>query len=137
PLELYSSNPGVRFAAREEVERTLRDVLAYLLYRDLERGWRGTQPNLEQTGLLRVEYAALDELCRAEDVWSGMHPGLVSASPETRAAICQVVCDPLRRSLVTDVDVLDPLFQEQMVRRSDQYLIEPFAIDEDRRELHA
>ncbi len=136
PLEVYSTNPEVRFAAREEVDRTMRDVLAYLLYQDLERGWRVTQPNLEQAGLLRLVYASLDDVCAAEDVWAGMHPAIVTASPTTRAAICQVVCDHLRRSLVIDVDVLDPQFQEQMVRRSDQHLNEPFAIDEDRRELH-
>ena len=32
--------------------RALREVTGYRLYLDLERGWRVTMPNLEQTGLL-------------------------------------------------------------------------------------
>ncbi|MGB6057074.1 MAG: DEAD/DEAH box helicase, partial [Microthrixaceae bacterium] len=74
PVEVYALNPDVRFAARDEVDRTLRDVLSYLVYQDLERGWRVTQPNLEQTGLLNVGYVSLDQLCAAEDVWQDMHP---------------------------------------------------------------
>ena len=135
PVGVYALNPDVRFAARDEVDRTLRDVLSYLVYQDLERGWRVTQPNLEQTGLLNVGYASLDQLCAAEDVWEGMHPALATASPATREALCRVVCDHLRRSLVLSIDVLDGNYQEQMCHRSDQHLREPFALDEDRREL--
>ncbi len=40
---------------------TLRDVVAFRLYLDLERGWRVTMPNLEQTGLLRVDLATLGQ----------------------------------------------------------------------------
>jgi len=136
PIELYALNPEVRFAARDEVDRTLREVLAYLVYQDLQRGWRVTQPNLEQTGLLTVEYQSLGELCEADDIWKNTHPALLTASPSTRAELCRVVCDHLRHSLVLSVDALDKDAQEQMSRRSDQHLREPFALDEDRRDLH-
>ena len=135
PLEVYAANPQVRFAAKEEVERTLREVLAYLVYQDLERGWRVTQPNLEQTGLLAVGYAALDEVVRAEDVWAEGHPALVTASPATRERICRVLADFLRRELAIDVDVLDRTFQEQLLRRSDQHLVGRLALDDDLRDL--
>ncbi len=46
----YASNPQARFAARELTERALRNVVEYRLYTDLQRGWRVTMPNLEQTG---------------------------------------------------------------------------------------
>lgn len=62
PVDLYAVDPTVRFNARTEVDRALRDVLGYRLYRDLERGWRITAPNLEQCGLLEIEYLSLDEL---------------------------------------------------------------------------
>lgn len=136
PLSAYAKDPEVQFVAREETNQALRDVLAFLLYQDLERGWRITQPNLEQTGLLRIDYLSLDEVCASEPHWAATHGALVTASPEHRAAVCRVVADFLRRSLVVDVNVLDPTYQDQMVRRSDQYLSGRLAIDEDRRELH-
>ncbi|MCB1026626.1 MAG: DEAD/DEAH box helicase [Microthrixaceae bacterium] len=136
PLSTYAKDPEVQFVARDETNQALRDVLAYLLYQDLERGWRITQPNLEQTGLLRIDYLSLDEVCESQQHWAGTHGALATASPQHRAALCRVVADFLRRSLVLDVNVLDANYQDQMVRRSDQYLSGRLAIDEDRRELH-
>lgn len=136
PIGTYAKDPDVQFVAREETNQALRDVLAYLLYQDLERGWRITQPNLEQTGLLVVDYLSLNDVCESEQHWAGTHGALSTASPEHRAALCRVVADFLRRSLVLDVNVLDATHQDQMVRRSDQYLSGRLAIDEDRRELH-
>ena len=38
----------------------LRDVVGYRVYRDLRRGWRINAPNLEQCGLIEIDYAELD-----------------------------------------------------------------------------
>src|SRR5262249_32924289 len=70
PLAEYAQNPEAKFGAKEEIDRALREVLAYRLYVDLRAGWRVTAPNLEQTGLLRIDYAGLDELCAADDQWA-------------------------------------------------------------------
>ena len=40
--------------------------------------------DLEQTGLLSIDYASLDDLIADEDAWSGLHGTLVSASPTER-----------------------------------------------------
>jgi len=103
-LERYASNPSARFKARADTDTALRDVLGYRLYRDLERGWRVTSPNLEQCGLLKIAYDSLDDLCAAEDVWQEKHPALLSASPETRARVARVLLDDMRRRLaITDL----------------------------------
>ena len=65
--------------------RALRDVLGYRLYRDLERGWRVTAPNLEQCGLLEIHYESLDELASPTRSGSRRHPALANATPEQRA----------------------------------------------------
>jgi hypothetical protein len=104
PLELFAREPGVQFAQRAETERAFRNVLGYRLYRDLKRGWRVTSPNLEQCGLLRIDYPSLDELCRADEFWQGRHPALLMASPQTRERIARVLLDYLRRELAIDVD---------------------------------
>ncbi len=130
PLELYAVDPAVRFQALEDTRRALREVLGHRLYRDLERGWRITSPNLEQCGLLEIGYLSLDELCRAEDVWRGRHAALVSASPETRATIAKVLLDFMRRELAIKVDYLNAAAQERIRQLSSQRLVAPWALDE-------
>ena len=58
-FEDYAADPEVRGPARQSTQDALRRVLEYFLYRDLERGWRVTAPNLEDCGLLRFEYEGL------------------------------------------------------------------------------
>lgn len=130
PIAAYASNPEVRYHQREETDRALREALAYRLYRDLRRGWRITQPNLEQCGLLHIDYASLGEFCRDEDPWQGRHPVLLSATPEEREGACRIILDHLRRELAIRVDALDRARQEQLQQRSSQYLRAPWALDE-------
>jgi len=130
PLELYAADPGVRFQARAETDRALRDVLGYRLYRDLQRGWRITSPNLEQSGLLEIRYLSLEDVCRAADVWQNCHPALVTASPETRINVARTLLDYMRRELAVRVDYLTPLVQERIQQQSSQRLIAPWALDE-------
>ena len=56
PFEDYAADPEVRGPARQSTRDALSRVLEYLVYRDLERGWRVTAPNLEDCGLLRFDY---------------------------------------------------------------------------------
>jgi len=131
PLELYASDPGVRFQALQETQRALRQVLGYRIYRDLRRGWRIALPNLEQCGLLEIGYADLDAVCAAEDVWADKHAALVTAFPQTRMRIAKTLLDYMRRELAIKVDYLDSGYQERIRQLSSQRLIEPWAIDED------
>ncbi|KAB2893776.1 MAG: DEAD/DEAH box helicase [Bacteroidetes bacterium] len=133
PLELYASDPGVRFQALQETQKALRQVLGYRIYRDLRRGWRVASPNLEQSGLLEISYSSLEEICEAEDVWEDCHPALVNASPPTRTKVAKVLLDYMRRELAIKVDYLDQQYQERMQQMSSQRLIAPWAIDEDER----
>jgi len=130
PIELYASDPEVRFQALEETKSALRSVLGYRVYRDLKRGWRVTAPNLEQCGLLEIKYLSLDELCKAEDVWAKCHPALSSATPEVRMKVAKTLLDFMRRELAIKVDYLDTVRQEQIKLQSSQRLIAPWAIDE-------
>ncbi len=133
PLEEYAQDPSVRFIAEQETNGALRDLIGYRLYRDLERGWRVTAPNLEQTGLLEIRYESLDELCAAEDVWSGLHPLLASAEPEQRRAAGRALLDFLRRSLAIQVTYLEANWHAGLRQRSSQYLIPPWALEEEER----
>jgi ATP-dependent helicase YprA (DUF1998 family)/very-short-patch-repair endonuclease len=126
----YASDPTVRFAAREDTDRALREVIAYRLYTDLRRGWRVTAPNLEQAGLLRIDYRSLTDVCNADDLWVGTHPVLASATPAEREAVARALLDFMRRELAVKVDYLDAGAQEQLVQRSNQHLLPPWGLDE-------
>lgn len=133
PIELYAREPGVQFAQRQDTERAFRNVLGYRIYRDQRRGWRLTSPNLEQCGLLKIEYPSLDQLAAEESFWNGTHLALTSASPQTRFSIAKVLLDYMRRELAINVDFLTTEFFERVQQQSSQSLREPWAIDENER----
>ncbi len=129
--EEYASNPTAQFAARKHTDDALREVIGYRVYHDLRRGWRVTSPNLEQVGLLRVEYDALDELCAAREVWQELGADLRLASPAQRERVCRALLDYLRRSLAIKVPYLDAQHLEQVRNRSFQHLRPPWGFEED------
>jgi len=129
-FEDYASDPGARFQAREDTNRVLRSVLGYHLYRDLLRGWRITAPNLEQVGLLFMDYPYLREVCQSDDIWQNTHPALAQASVDQRIDICRTLLDSMRRSLVIKVEYLDQAFQERLLLQSSQRLLPPWGFDE-------
>ncbi len=137
PLDLYAKDPAVRFQALKDTQSAFRTVLGYRLYRDLKRGWRITLPNLEQCGLLEIQYQSLDELCQSESDWRDCHANLVSANPDTRQRIAKALLDHMRRELSIQVDYLDSAYQERIRQQSSQHLREPWAVDESEQLEHA
>src|SRR6476659_5911502 len=87
--EPVASGPG--FASARNV---MMQVLHYLAVEDLARAWRVAQPNLEQSGLFKIEYAGLDELVANEVLWS--HPTIGSVTPPTRKAVLTAILDHMR-----------------------------------------
>ena len=81
----FARNPGAKYSQKDEAWRALREVTGYRLYLDLERGWRVTMPNLEQTGLLRISYRDLPEVAADTEVWEGRHVALRDDDPAHRA----------------------------------------------------
>jgi very-short-patch-repair endonuclease len=140
----FAQKPEAKFADRTHTIRALQNLLGYLLYRDLRRGWRIVAPNLEQCGLLGIGYESLTELCAADEDWQTVevegqpvtvHTALRTATPEIRERISHALLDYLRRELVLKADYLDPTYQERIRQQSNQYLVPPWAIDEDEARL--
>lgn len=129
-ISQYAVDPNVQYAAKDETDRALREVLGYYLYRDLRRGWRITSPNLEQSGLLDIDYLSLAEFCADDPHWQNCHPALVSASTGDREKVATVLLDYFRRELSIRVDFLDPVYQERIAQLSNQRLLPPWALDE-------
>ncbi|MEX2982273.1 protein kinase [Streptomyces sp. C36] len=109
--------------------KTLRDVIAFRLYIDLQRGWRITMPNLEQTGLLKIDYADLDWLANNPDRWARTHQALRDADPALRAEISKALLDEMRRSLAIDVSYFREDF-DSLQRASEERLVDPWVLSE-------
>ncbi len=134
-LELteFARNPDSKYSQRDDAEAALRSVIEYRLYTDLKRGWRVTMPNLEQVGLLSVEYADLDLIAADNDLWARRHSALASAASGLRRDLCQILLDEFRRVLAIDVDCLTEEGFERVKRRADQHLREPWSLPDDAR----
>lgn len=131
PFEDYAQEPELKGFARQDTDRALQGVLAYRTYQDLRRGWRLTQPNLEQTGLLRIEYESLTDLAQDEAAWADSHPAFVAADPQHRAQVLKVLLDTIRRELAIKVEVLDEEGQRRLQQRADQRLAGLWLLDAD------
>ncbi len=125
-LRDFAANPELKGIKAKEVKTAVRDVLGYRLYGDLRRGWRLTNPNLEQLGLLRVSYDELENCCADESVWGKLDPLLVKASPEVRRRICQRFLDEMRRRLCIKTIHLDHEHLEQLRKNAYTMLREPW-----------
>lgn len=118
----YAANPSAVYGARTAAERAFKEFIEYRLYTDLQRGWRVTMPNLEQTGLLHVDYESLTEIAADNDLWSIAYPPLRDASNGQREDLCRIVLDEFRRELAVDVDCLTEDGFDRIRRQSDQHL---------------
>ncbi|MFN0029920.1 MAG: DEAD/DEAH box helicase [Acidimicrobiales bacterium] len=138
-LPAFAENPTARYAAKEDAERALRHVVEFRLYVDLQRGWRVTMPNLEQVGLLKVEYASLGDIAADMELWEQPNQRLEEAealrnrdaldrlaamAPEIRAELMKIMLDEMRRVLAIDVDCLKPTGFEAIQREAAQHLTE-------------
>lgn len=137
----YAADPEVRGPARAATHDALRRVIAYYLYRDLQRGWRVTAPNLEDCGLLHFAYDGLfgsEGLLGEANLWSSGFtakerdrdrfieiPGVLRDCPlESREEVIRTLLDVLRRALAVKVDVLDPQKQLDLVEQTKPRLLE-------------
>ena len=129
----YAANPQAKGVKAQNTLKALRDVLGYRLYFDLQRGWRITNPNLEQLKLLDIGYRDLMDCCRDEEEWRKRHPLLGSVPPERRFNLVRELLERMRRALCIKTIYLDPNFQERIRNRSYNELREPWGLSEDER----
>ena len=126
----YASNPELTGLGKRRVEETLRDLLGYRLYQDLQRGWRITNPNLEQLEMLEVTYIEIDSCCKEDADWAKEHDVLASLKPSERREIARELLDLMRRTLCIKTRYLDGNFQGSLQNRSFASLLEPWCLVE-------
>lgn len=125
-LREWLLDTGLSPADFQRARQTLRQVLAYRTWFDQRRGWRYTNPNLEELGLLKVEYRGLEAFCRDDSRFERAPNLLRNASPEVRRDVFRLLFDYLRQGLAVDAAALDPQSLEQVRDTSFKLLRSPW-----------
>jgi serine/threonine protein kinase len=128
PLE-YAAGTDLAPSMERRAVKAFRDVVGFRLYRDLERGWRVTMPNLEQTGLLRIDYEDLHWIAEKPERWQSTHAVLRSADPALREEVARTLLDFMRRALAIDVQYFRDDF-DTLQRASEERLTGPWVLGE-------
>ena len=123
--------PALRGFNLQEAERTLRQVLAYRVWFDQRRGWRYTNPNLEQLGMVRVAYQGVDDLAADDELFADSHRLLKEASRAVRSAVYRELLDHMRKWMAIRSQVLDAAVLEQLVAKSHSRLRPPWGFGSD------
>ncbi len=135
PEDFLKEPAAVGSPGYEQGRAALVDLLEYLALEDLSRGWRVTQPNLEQAGLLRIGYKGLPELAADDARWRSL-PGLGDAPAEDRERVLHAILDHLRTELCLDAPALTYEQTRRIARRAQQWLRDPWAVDEGELRTH-
>ncbi|MFB2819689.1 DEAD/DEAH box helicase [Umezakia ovalisporum] len=117
-------------------EKAFQGLIEYRLYEDLRKGWRIVQPNLEQCGLLVIEYDGLEEICANKAIWNKhRHPVLLQGTPQERFTAALALLNHLRRELAIDAKLLQYDNKDSLIREVFQAIKEPWVLDENE-QLH-
>ncbi len=126
----YAKNPGKKGSASRKAHDQLKEAVCFRLMTDLQRGVRLQVPNLEQTGLLKIEYSDLDDLVCDEKEWASKHPALAQADPETRKKALLTVLHELRRSLVVNYENMQEKNKWEFLKNTKDRLKTPWGFDD-------
>ena len=111
-----------------EAERSLARVLAHRVWADQRRGWRFTNPSLEELGLVQAVYVGLEDLVNDGDVFASAPPEVARLSSEKRKQALVIVLDTLRKGLAVTADALDPAMVDVIATGARQTLRHPWSI---------
>lgn len=122
--------PEAKGVQRLDAERRLGQVLAHRAWADQRRGWRFTNPNLEELGLVGAGFVGLDELAADDEVFENSPDELRSLTPEKRREAFVVLLETLRQGLAVATEALRPEHLEELSRAAPQYLSDPWSVSE-------
>ena len=130
----WMAEPDKIGPTRTDAERVVRKVLAHRAWCDQKRGWRYTNPNLEDLKLVEARYVDLEGLADAE-VPPSEEEGrkeaiaiLGSVGSEKRQEAFRIIFEAMRKGLAVATESLDPATIESTGETSRKLLREPWAL---------
>lgn len=122
-------------AVKRSYEETLEKYLFYRAVADLRRSWRIVLPNLEQCGLLTIDYQHLDDLVSADDFWSD-DPIVSMLSAQERREFLTTILDFFRLEFaIHSENFLTPSRLKESEKEFRERLRAPWTLDR-KEQLH-
>lgn len=116
----WHANTQLFTGAQKKARETLKHILGYRLWCDQRKGWRYIHPNLEQLGLVQVEYIDLDELIVEDSYFQNTF--LEKASPEVKKILLEDLLDWCRLNLAFTADELNTELLYKLEKSSEEFL---------------
>lgn len=129
-LAEYLKTPHLVGLALQEAQRTLRFILGYRLIRDLRKGWRFNNPNLQQLQLLSIDYQGLSDFCTNTALFAS-HSVLERLQPGEREALARFIFAEMHHSLCLESRYLDATDQDKAKNSAYNYLNERWSFAQD------
>ncbi|MCE6967194.1 DEAD/DEAH box helicase [Cereibacter sphaeroides] len=126
----WLENTGVKGERRKEAEAILREGLQHRFWIDQRRGWRYTNPNLEQLGLVTARYKYLSDIAADDDEFASS-PILSRASVAEREAGLRAILDHMRKGLAVNSAALERMKVENLAQRMRGLIKAPWNIEEE------
>ena len=125
----FAKQPATFPGPKKENEDAFKDFIMYRLLHDLRRSWRVVLPNLEQCGLLKIDYKHLEESCKDDALWQP-NELLGAMSPAERKEFLHQIFDFFRKSFALSFSMLEPSALVQNAKRIREKLRHPWTLDE-------
>jgi len=114
---------------RRDYEQTFQAYLFYEAMADLRRSWRIVLPNLEQCGLLTIDYLNLDEIVTEDKFWADM-PVVSDLSHIDRHDFLTTILDFFRLEYALySENFLTPMRLKENEKHFREKLKEPWTLD--------
>ncbi|MFH1998329.1 MAG: DEAD/DEAH box helicase [Planctomycetota bacterium] len=116
-------------AVKRKYEEIFQNYLFYLALADLRRSWRIILPNLEQCGLLAVDYLDLDEIVEEDDFWADL-PIVNDLTSDSRRDFFSTILDFFRLEYaIHSENFLTPSRLKQYEKHFREQLKAPWTLD--------
>lgn len=116
--------------AQKNAMAIMREVLGFRALRDIRRGWRFNNPNLEKLGLLEIDFEDIEGFTNEEKIFN-KRSALSAMAPEDRLLLARLILADMARSMCISSHYLSDEDQQKMKSASYNILREPWNFEED------
>ncbi|MCC5816729.1 MAG: DEAD/DEAH box helicase [Leptospira sp.] len=109
------------------------NILYHRLLEDLQRGWRFTQPNLEQLDLVRMDYLYLDQ------IYSNLRPGILKDFIEVNqvnesdfSELIRIMLDEMRKNLAFEDDIFKEEVRNDIRNTSKKLIVDEWLLEQEK-----
>lgn len=127
--EEYAKNPATFPGPKKENEDAFKDFIMYKILHDLRRSWRVVLPNLEQCGLLKINYKYLSDSSKDKKLWQS-HPLFKTMEPQEIEIFIFQILEYFRKSYALSFSLLEPGVINKNTTTIYEKLKKPWTLDD-------